>query len=83
MTFNIDVEKLPRKVLETAVKLNDTLKKIYIPLYCCGKATIPKEIAKKLGYARAYVHMRLCQLECIGLVKRIDEEKRVKFEAIK
>ena len=83
MTFEIDVEKLPRNVLETTVKLNDTLKKIYITMYCCGEPTVPKEIAKKLGYARAYVHMRLCQLECMGLVKRIDEEKRVKFEVIK
>lgn len=28
MTLKIDVEKLPRKVLENAVKLNDSLKKI-------------------------------------------------------
>ena len=83
MTFNIDIEKLPRKALETAVKLNDTLKKIYITLYFCEEPTTPKEIAKKLGYARAYVHMRLCQLECMGLTKRIEEEKRVKFETIK
>ena len=83
MSFNIDVEKLPRKVLENAVKLNDTLKKIYITLYCCGEPTTPKEIANKLGYARAYVHMRLCQLECMNLAKRIEEEKRVKFEVIK
>jgi DNA-binding MarR family transcriptional regulator len=83
MTFNIDVEKLPRKALETAVKLNDTLTKIYLTLYFCEKATTPKEIAKKLGYARAYVHMRLCQLECMGLTNRIEDEKRVKFEAKK
>ena len=83
MTFNIDVKKLPRNVLETAVNLNNTLKKIYITLYCCEEPTTPKEIAKNLGYARAYVHMRLCQLECMKLVKRIEEEKRVKFEAIK
>ena len=83
MTFNIDDEKLPRKALETAVKLNDTMKKIDLTLYCCEEATTPKEIAKTLGYARAYVHMRLCQLECMGLIKRIEDEKRVKFEAIK
>ena len=82
MTLKIDVEKLPRKVLETAIKLNDPLKKIYITLYSCGEATTPKEIAKNLGYARAYVHMRLCQLEAMGLVKRVEEERRVKFEAI-
>jgi DNA-binding MarR family transcriptional regulator len=82
MTLKINVEKLPRKVLENAVKLNDPLKKIYITLYSCGEAKTPKEIAKKLGYTRAYVHMRLCQLESMDLAKRIDEERRVRFEAI-
>ncbi|PVX23658.1 MAG: hypothetical protein CW691_10090 [Candidatus Bathyarchaeum sp.] len=83
MTFNINFEKIPRKVLENAIMLNDTLKKIYITLYCCEEPTTPKEIAKKLGYARAYVHMRLCQLESMQLVKRIEDTKRVKFKAIK
>jgi DNA-binding transcriptional regulator GbsR (MarR family) len=82
MTLNINVEKLPRKVLENAVKLNDPLKKIYITLYSCGEPATPKEIAKKLGFARAYVHMRLCQLESMDLAKRIDEERKVRFEAI-
>ena len=75
------LRKLPRKVLENAVKLNDTLKKIYITVYCAGKPTTPKEIAKQLGYARAYVHMRLCQLESMGLVTRTEDERRVKFAA--
>ena len=70
MTFLIDVEKLPRNVLETAIKLNDPLKNIYIILYCFGEPTAPKEIAKKLGHARAYIHMRLCQLESMGLAKK-------------
>ena len=82
MTHKIDVEKLPRKVLENAVKLNDPLKKVYITLYSYGEPATPKEIAKKLGYSRAYVHMRLCQLESMDLAKRIDEKRRVKFEAI-
>ncbi|MHC3129089.1 MAG: hypothetical protein IBV52_03330 [Candidatus Bathyarchaeota archaeon] len=82
MALKIDVEKLPRKVLENAVKLNDPLKKIYITLYSCGEPKTPKEIAKKLGYARAYVHMRLCQLEYMDLAKRIDKKRRVSFEAI-
>ena len=82
MALNVNVEKLPRKVLETAVKLNDPLKKIYITLYSCGEPATPKEIAEKLGYTRAYVHMRLCQLESMDLAKRIDEKRRVKFEAI-
>jgi len=82
MTLKIEVENLPRKVLETAVKLNDPLKKIYITLYSCGEPATPKEIAEKLGYGRAYVHMRLCQLESMDLAKRINEKRRVKFEAI-
>ena len=82
MTHKIDVEKLPRKVLENAVKLNDPLKKVYITLYSYGEPATPKEIAKKLGYSRAYVHMRLCRLESMDLAKRIDERRRVKFEAI-
>jgi hypothetical protein len=32
MPLAIDVEKLPRNVLETAIKLNDPLKNIYITL---------------------------------------------------
>ena len=83
MTYNIDVKKLPRKALETAVKLNDTLKKIYINLYGYEQPATPKEIAKNLGYVRVYIHMQLCQLESMGLTKRIEEEKRVKFEIIK
>lgn len=47
--FKLDVEKLPRQVLENAVRLNDTLKKIYITLYFCDKPATPKEIAKTLG----------------------------------
>ena len=82
MTLNVNVEKLPRKVLETAVKLNDPLKKIYITLYSYREPATPKEIAKKLGYARAYVHMRLCQLESMDLAKRTDEKRRVRFKAI-
>ena len=82
MTFNIDVKKLPRKVLENAVELNDTIRKIYITLYCCGEPKIPQEIAKKLGYARTYVYMRLCQLEYMDLAKRVDEQRKVRFQAI-
>ena len=82
MGFKVEVGKLPRDVLETAVRLNDPLKKVYITLYCQKQPTAPKEIAKTLGYARAYVHMRLCQLESMGLAKRVEDEKRVKFSAL-
>jgi DNA-binding transcriptional regulator GbsR (MarR family) len=82
MTLNLNVEKLPRTVLEKAVKLSDPLKKIYLTLYFCEEPTTPKEIAKKLGYARAYVHMRLCQLESMDLVRRVEDKRKVRFEAL-
>jgi hypothetical protein len=53
MTFNIDVEKLPRNVLENAVKLNDTLKKIYITLYFSDEPTTPKRNSQKAGIRKS------------------------------
>ena len=82
MTLKVDVTKLPRKVLENAVELNDILRKIYITIYCCGEPKTPEDIAKKLGYPRAYVHMRLCQLEYMDLAKRVDDQRKVRFQAI-
>ena len=38
--------------------INDTM----INLYDYEQPVTPKEIAKNLGYARAYIHMRFCQL---------------------
>jgi DNA-binding MarR family transcriptional regulator len=63
MTLLIAVEKRSRNVLETAIRINDPLKNIYITLYCFGELIAPKEIAKKLRHARAYFHMLLRQLE--------------------
>ena len=80
--IDVDVEFFPKKVLEKAVKLKDPLKRIYLVLYSCGKPTTPTEIAEELNHARAYVHMRLCQLESMGLAKRSREGRRVKFEAV-
>ena len=83
MAFMIDVDKMPRNVLETSVKLNDPLKKIYVTSYFFREPATPKKkVVKKLGFARAYVHIRLCQLESMGLVKRIHDGKRVKFDPI-
>jgi DNA-binding transcriptional regulator GbsR (MarR family) len=79
--FEMKVENLPRKVLETAIKLNDPLKKVYITIYASDRPIAPREIAKKLGYARAYVHMRCCQLESMNLIRRIEEDRKVTFEA--
>jgi DNA-binding MarR family transcriptional regulator len=77
----IDPQKLPREVLEKAVMLKDPLKTIFIALYCKGLTT-PIEIAEEVGHARAYVHMRLVQLEAMGLASRKYDGKKVKFEVV-
>jgi len=78
----IDIENLPRPVLEQAVKLSDPLQKVYLILFQLGKPSTPKEIANLLGHARAYVHMRLMELEGRGIVKRSREGRNIKFEVI-
>jgi len=82
MLKNVDPSKLPREVLEKAVMLADPLRKIYLELYRCKGETSPAELAEKVGFARAYVNMRLRQLEALGYVKSSHKGKRVMFEAI-
>jgi len=81
--MEINVKELPRPVLEQAVKLRDPLKKIYLTLFQLGKPSTPKEIAKEAGHARAHVHMRMMELESLGIVKRSYEGRNVKFEVTK
>jgi len=78
----INVKELPRSVLEQAVKLRDPLKKIYLTLFLLGKPSSSKEIAKEVGYVRAYTNMRLIELNDMGIVKRIRKGRNVKFEVI-
>jgi len=80
---DINVEELPRHVLEQAVKLRNSPKKIYLALFQLGKPSTPTEIAKEVDHARAHVHMRLIQLETMGLIKRVREGRNIKFEVIK
>jgi len=82
MSIKVDVEKLPRDVLETAVKLRDPLKRIYLVLYCFQRPATPSEIAKELNHTREYVHMRLIQLELMGMSKRSREGRKVKFQVV-
>jgi len=79
---DINVKKLPRHVLEQAVKLRDSPKKIYLTLFQLGKPSTPTEIAKEVDHARAHVHMRLMELEQMGIVKRVREGRNIKFEVI-
>ena len=81
--LNINVKELPRPVLEQAVKLRDPLKNIYLALFQLGKPSAAKKIAEEVGYARAHTHMRLMQLEAMGIVKRHRKGRNIKFEVIK
>jgi len=79
---DINIEELPRSVLEQAVKLRDPLKKIYLTLFQLGKPSAAKEVADKVGYSRATIHMRLIELEARKLVKRHRKGRNIKFEVI-
>jgi len=78
----INIHELPRSVLEQAVMLNDPLRKVYLTLFQLGKPSTAKTIATEVGHARAYIHMRLLELERIKLVKRIRKGRNLKFEVI-
>ena len=74
MAVEVDVSKLPRETLERALKLKNAAQQIYIMLCCYGESMKPKTLADALGLSRAHVHMRLCQLEAMGYVKRSCEK---------
>jgi DNA-binding MarR family transcriptional regulator len=79
----IDASNLPREVLEKTLKLKNATRLIYIKLYLCGKPMKPKTLAEMLGYTRAYVHMRLRQLELMSLAKSSREGRQILFEVKK
>lgn len=81
MSGKVELEKLPRTVLEKAVMLRDPVRLIFVRLCCRGPSTTV-ELAKEMGHARAYVNMRLVQLESMGLVSRKYEGKKAVFEVI-
>jgi DNA-binding transcriptional regulator GbsR (MarR family) len=74
--------ELPREILLKAVKLRNAVRTIFIALYSIGKPVTAQEIAKIVGHARAYVNMRLNQLEDMGLVKSKQRGKEKLFEVI-
>jgi DNA-binding response OmpR family regulator len=74
--------KLNRPFLEKVVNLKESTKKVYIALYSFGEPATALEIAEPFGLARAYVSMRLNQLESMGLVKRSKAGHNVLFEVV-
>jgi len=75
--------QLPREILEKAVNLRNSVRRIYIALYSNGKPSTSTEIAQLVGQARAHVNMRLQQLVDMGLAS-VELRGRTKyFEAKK
>jgi DNA-binding response OmpR family regulator len=75
-------KNLHRPFLEKVIKLKEPTKKVYIALYSFGEPATALEIAEPFGLARAYVSMRLNQLESMGLVKRSKAGHNVLFEVV-
>jgi len=74
--------RLPREILEKAVQLRDPLKTFFITLYTAGKPCTATEIAQLTGKARAYVSMRLNQLETMHLVESYRKGRFKLFKVI-
>jgi DNA-binding transcriptional regulator GbsR (MarR family) len=75
--------KLPREILEKAVNLRNSVRKIYIALYAEGEPSTSTEIAEIVGQARSHVNMRLQQLVDMGLAKVELKGRKKYFEAKK
>jgi len=74
--------QLPREILEKAVTLRNSVRKIYITLYTNGKPSTSTEIAQLVGQARAHVNMRLQQLVDMRLVT-VTSKGRTKYFEVK
>lgn len=74
--------KLPREILEKAVNLRNSVRKIYIALYTNKKPSTSQEIAQLVGQARAHVNMRLQQLVDMNLVT-VERKGKIKYFEVK
>ena len=75
--------QLPKAILEKAVHLRNAVRTIYIELYLARKPLDAEDIAKLVHHARAYVNMRLNQLEDMGYVKSVHDGKTKLYEVVK
>lgn len=74
--------ELPKEVLQKAISLRNAVKTVYLALYAAGKPSTADEIAKIVGHARAYVNMRLNQLEDMGMVTSKPHGREKVFEVV-
>jgi DNA-binding transcriptional regulator GbsR (MarR family) len=66
-----NVEQLPHQLMVKALNLRNSSRVIYITLCNCKEAKSASDIADLVGESRAYVSMRLHQLEDQDLVKEV------------
>jgi DNA-binding transcriptional regulator GbsR (MarR family) len=66
-----DVEQLPHQLMVKALSLRNSSRIIYITLCNCKEPKSASSIAELVGESRAYVSMRLSQLEDQELVKAV------------
>jgi DNA-binding transcriptional regulator GbsR (MarR family) len=74
--------QLPREILEKAVNLRNSIRRIYIVLYTIGKPSTSTEVAQLVGQARAHVNMRLQQLVDMDLAS-VELRGRAKYFEVK
>jgi len=66
-----DIEQLPHQLMIKALNLRNSSRTIYITLCNCKEPKSASDIAELVGESRAYVSMRLNQLEDQDLVKEV------------
>lgn len=74
--------ELPRAVLERALTLRNAVRTIYMELCIAREAITAEDLAKRVKHARAYVNMRLNQLEDMGYITHTVRGKEKLYEAI-
>jgi len=70
----INANQLSPELLLKAANLRNSSKRIFVALCNCKEAKSASDIAKIVGESRAYVSMRLNQLEDQDLVKEVKGE---------
>lgn len=72
--------ELPKEILEKAVTLRNAVRTIFIELFLFRKPVTVPEIASIVKHNRAYVNMRLNQLEDMGYVRHTKKGKTKFYE---
>lgn len=78
---DMQLSNIPRDILEKAVRLRNHQKEMYLVLFELGTATA-MQVAEKVNHERAYVHMRLLELEERGLVRATKSGRKKLFEVV-